>query len=120
MYLAGAENEANRDDAYYSMLDVMALFQNSRAITRAWMDAAVIKGSGEANDTTINADTLAGIDQITTHAIDMLSSFTNVLSGNEPMAIGQIIGTFDAITSALASIEAVIDGSSQGRKEQQA
>lgn len=130
MYLAGGDSEANRDDAYYSMLSVSMLFKDSHALTRAWIDAAkeAEQDHSRAGDspgvnlfpTTIDANTIALIDQITSKAINVLSSSTDVLAGVDPMTGAQFMEAFDSITSAINSINAVIGGSSDTSETLQA
>ncbi len=130
MYLAGGDSEANRDDAYYSMLSVSMLFKDNHALTRAWVDAAkeAEQDHNRTPDscgaspypTTIDANTLASIDQITSQAINVLSSFTNMLAGVHPMTAAQYIEAFDSITSAINNINAVIDGSGDKSETHQA
>jgi len=120
-YLVEGNSETNRDDAYYSLLSVRMLFEDSRSLTRAWIDAAkeAEQDHSRADDspgvslfpTTIDANTLASIDQITSQAINVLSSFTTVLAGVDPMTAAQYVEAFDSITSAINSINAAIDAS---------
>lgn len=105
-FIAEGVSERNRDDAYYSMLSVGMVFEDTKALTRAWIDS-VNKGDVSLYSTT-EADTLALIDEITSRAIDVLSEFTNVLAGVEPITNTQIIGVFDSISGGIANIEDVV------------
>ncbi|MFA5016181.1 MAG: hypothetical protein WC504_01440 [Methylobacter sp.] len=105
-YIAEGDSKRNRDDAYYSMLSVKMVFEDTRELTRAWIHS-VNKGDGSLYSKT-EADTLALIDEITSRAIDVLSEFTNVLAGVEPITNTQIIGVFDSISGGIANIEDVV------------
>lgn len=116
-YLAEGDSELYRDNAYYSLLAARMLFEDSQALTCAWIDAAG-KGGQEhsrAGDspgaslypTTIDANILTSIQQITSQAINVLSSFTDVLAGKDPISTAQIMEWFDFITSAIKRIDAV-------------
>lgn len=105
-YIAEGDSERNRDDAYYSMLSVKMVFEDTRELTRAWIHS-VNKGDGSLYSKT-EADTLALIDEITSRAINVLSEFTNVLAGVEPITNAQIIGVFDSLSDGIANIEDVV------------
>lgn len=122
MYLAGGDSEAMRDDTYYSALLVRMVFEDSQALTRAWIDAAREDGQdhSQAGDPGIDSDTLASIEQITSQAINVLSSFTDLLAGVDPMTATQFMEAIDSLTSAINNINAVIGGSGDTSETPQA
>lgn len=129
-YLVEGNSETNRDDAYYSLLSARMLFEDSQSLTRAWIDAAkeAEQDQSRVGDSpgvslypkTIDVNTLASIDLITSQAINVLSSFTTVLAGVDPMTAAQYVEAFDSITSAINSINAVIDASGDKSETHQA
>jgi hypothetical protein len=69
-------------------------------------------GSASFYPMTIDANILASIDQISSQAINVLSSFTDLLAGVDPMTAAQYMEAFDSITLAINNINAVIDAGS--------
>jgi hypothetical protein len=123
-FLIEGDSEASRDDAYYSMLSVRMVFEDSQSLIRAWINAAK-EAEQEQNrtgnsggeclyPTTITPEVLTSIDEITTRAIGVLSSFTNELAGVDSIATKQFLEAFDSIISAINSINTVIGGCGAG------
>jgi hypothetical protein len=131
-FLTEGDSEASRDDAYYSMQSVRMVFEDSRSLTHAWINAAkeaeqehsrTGNSGGECLcPTTITPEILTSIDEITTRAISVLSSFTNELAGVDSITTKQFLEAFDSIISAINSIKTVIGGCGSGdtSKTQQA
>lgn len=120
VFYESSDGRINRDDAYYSHLSIKMLFEDIRAINRAYQEAAEGDEQNQPESggrstrllsSAIGADTLDAIDKTTLQAVNSISSFCDLLAGDEPIKIGQFVGAIDLVMQEIANIEAVVSNS---------
>ncbi len=119
VFYESSDGQFDRDSAYYSHLSVKMLFEDIRAVNCAYQEATESdeQDQPESGRSTrllspaIGADILDAIDQITLRAVNALSSFCDLLAGDEPIKIGQFVGAIDSVMQEIANIEVVVSNS---------